>query len=88
MKKHRPENDQGMGVGRPRVKPAMRDMTNNTMATKKMIFAISIDNPAIAPKPRTPAINAMIKNVIAHPNMIKPSNARNDCSPNFKIVTI
>jgi hypothetical protein len=36
---------------------------------KNKILAIPIAVPAIPPKPNTPAINAMIKNVNAHPSM-------------------
>jgi hypothetical protein len=39
------------------------------MATKKMIFAISIAVPAIPPKPRMAATIATIRNVMAQPSM-------------------
>jgi hypothetical protein len=41
------------------------------MATKKMILAISIESPAIPPKPSTAAISAMTRKVKAHPNMLR-----------------
>jgi hypothetical protein len=47
------------------------------IATKKMIFAISMEIMAIPPKPRTPATNAMIRKVRAQPNMKKA--LRIDC---------
>lgn len=36
---------------------------------KNRILAIPADAPAIPPKPKTPAINAIIINVIVHRNM-------------------
>jgi hypothetical protein len=37
---------------------------------KKMILAISIEAPAMPPKPRTPAISAIIKNVTTQLSMV------------------
>jgi hypothetical protein len=62
-----------MGVERPRRNPKITEARNKMIATKKMIFAISMEMIAIPPKPRTPAINAMIRKVRAQPNMKKPS---------------
>jgi len=38
---------------RPRTNPTTAEIRNRMTATKKMILAISIDRPAIPPKPRT-----------------------------------
>ena len=46
---------------------------NKMIATVKMIFAISIEMTATPPKPKTPAINAMMRKVIAQPNMKRSS---------------
>lgn len=40
---------------------------------KKIVLAISIETPAMPPKPRTPAINAMTKKVTTQLNMIQTS---------------
>ncbi len=40
---------------------------------KKMILAISIDAPARPPKPRIPAISAIIRNVTTQLSMVKTS---------------
>src|SRR5262249_10156429 len=58
-----------MGDDRPRTSPTMAETRNSTTATTKMIFAISIDTPAIPPNPRTAAISATTRNVKAHPSM-------------------
>ncbi|KJD32880.1 hypothetical protein PK35_07835 [Tamlana nanhaiensis] len=50
--------------------PFKRDKTNNTKNIKKHILAIPADAPAIPPKPKTPAISAMITNVIVQRNII------------------
>src|SRR5260370_36862358 len=41
---------------------------------KKMILAISIEAPATAPKPKIPAINAMIRNGTTQPSMTRTSD--------------
>src|SRR4051794_10819833 len=43
-------------VDRPRKIPTTAEIRNRTTATKKMILAISIETPAMPPKPRTAAI--------------------------------
>jgi hypothetical protein len=46
---------------------------NKMIATVKMTFAISMEMIATPPKPKTPAINAMIRKVRAQPNMKRSS---------------
>jgi hypothetical protein len=46
-----------------------RDIANRTKNTKKHIFAKPTEAPAMPPKPNTPAINAITKNVIAKFNI-------------------
>jgi len=43
------------------------------MAMKKIALAISMDAPAMPPKPRIPAISATIKNVTTQLSMIRTS---------------
>jgi hypothetical protein len=50
--------------------PFNKESTNNTMNMKKHILAIPADAPAIPPKPSTPAIKAIITNVIVQRNII------------------
>src|SRR5436853_611162 len=50
-------------VDRPRKIPTTAEIRNRTTATKKMILAISIETPAMPPKPRTAAINATTRKV-------------------------
>ena len=59
-----------LGGERPRIRDTTAAIRNSTIATKKMIFAISIAVPAIPPKPNTAAISAMIRNVTAQLIMI------------------
>src|SRR5882757_10745100 len=47
------------------------EIRNSAIATKKMIFAISIDSPAIPPNPSTAAISATTRNVRAQPSMVR-----------------
>ena len=51
--------------------PTIAEIRNSTTATKKMIFAISIESPAIPPNPRTAAISATIRKVKAQPSMVR-----------------
>src|SRR5262245_48155782 len=60
---------QTAGGARPRAKPITAEIRNSRIATKKMIFAISMAVPAIPPKPSTAATSAMIKKVSAQPNI-------------------
>ena len=48
----------------------MRDNINNTINTKNNILAIPAEAPAIPPNPKTPAMIAIITNVIVHLNII------------------
>src|SRR5262249_28256872 len=50
-------------------------------AMKKIALAISTDAPAMPPKPRTPAISAMIRNVTTQLNMVLSSWARQRPDP-------
>ena len=45
------------------------EMMNRMMKTKKRIFAISIAVPARMPNPKTAAINAMMRKVMAQLNI-------------------
>jgi hypothetical protein len=54
---------------RPRTRPTTAEITNRITAMKKIALAISMEVPATPPKPRTPAINATIRNVTTQPNM-------------------
>src|SRR5712691_2344725 len=49
---------------RPRARPTTAEIRNSTTAMKKMVLAISTEAPAMPPKPRMPAISAMMS--IAH----------------------
>ena len=42
------------------------------MAMKKIALAISMETPAMPPKPRIPAINATIRNVTTQLSMTRP----------------
>src|SRR5438477_4695154 len=42
------------------------------MAMKKIALAISMETPAMPPKPKMPAISAMIKKVTTQPSMTRP----------------
>jgi phosphoribosylaminoimidazole carboxylase (NCAIR synthetase) len=55
----------GFGV----LRPVKNEMMKRTMKTKKMILAISIAVPARTPKPKTAAINAMTRKVMAQLSM-------------------
>jgi hypothetical protein len=48
-----------------RVRPRRSETMKSTRKTTKQTFAIVADVPAIPPKPRIPAINAMIRKVMA-----------------------
>ena len=50
--------------------PTTAETRNSTTAMKKMILAISIEAPAMPPKPRMPAISAMTRNVTTQPSMV------------------
>src|ERR1700722_8395102 len=50
--------------------PVTRLIRNNTMNTTNRTFATAAAVPATTANPITPAINAMMRNVIAQPNMI------------------
>ena len=52
---------------------------------KKMILAISIEAPAMPPKPRMPAINAMIKNVTTQLSMADLSTFRFESGATWSI---
>jgi len=54
-------------------KPITRETKNRTRKIPKRIFAIEADAAAIPVKPKTPAIKAMIKNVIVQDNIFTPS---------------
>ena len=56
-------------------------MMNSKRNTKNRTFAIVAAVPAMTPKPNTPAINAIIKNVNAQLNMIHPEVRRNGIVP-------
>src|SRR5712671_5141794 len=58
---------------RPRAKPTTAETRKSTTAIKKMTLAISIEAPAMPPKPKMPAISAMIKNVTTQLNMVLTS---------------
>lgn len=49
--------------------PLISDKRNNTINTMNKILAIPADVPAIPLKPKTPAIIAIITNVIVHFNI-------------------
>src|SRR5665213_1446141 len=57
---------------RPRASPTTAEIRNRMTAIKKMALAISIDAPAIPPKPRIPAISATTKKVTTQLNMTSP----------------
>jgi len=46
------------------------DIIKSTIKTKKHILAIPAEAPAIPPNPSTPAISAMIINVIVQRNIV------------------
>lgn len=50
--------------------PLINEITNNTKKTKNKILAIPVATPAIPVNPNTPAINAIIINVIDDRNII------------------
>src|SRR5262245_44474951 len=56
-------------VLRPRTRPNPAELRNRISAAKTSGFAAWFAPPAIPPTPSTAAINAMIRNVIAQPNM-------------------
>ena len=57
---------------RPRARPTTAETRNSTTAMKKMVLAISMEAPAMPPKPKMPAISAMIRNVTTQLNMTRP----------------
>ncbi|MHC2681770.1 acyl-CoA thioesterase FadM [Bradyrhizobium diazoefficiens] len=77
---HRPERGDALeALGayilvRPRARPTTAETRNSTTAMKKMILAISIEAPAMPPKPRIPAISAITRNVTTQPSMVKSSS--------------
>ena len=54
----------------PDAAPATNEMTKSTINTKNRIFAIPVAAPAIPVNPNSAAIIAIIKNVIAQPNIM------------------
>lgn len=58
--------------GRPRSAPAMAETIKSMRNTKKRILAIPAAAPAIPPNPRTPAMRAIMRKVIVHPNIDYP----------------
>jgi hypothetical protein len=54
---------------RPRARPTTAETRNSTTAIKKIALAISMDAPAMPPKPRMPAINAMTRKVTTQLSM-------------------
>src|SRR5216683_3499738 len=54
---------------RPRSRPTIAEIANKMIATKKTIFASSIETMARPPKPRNAAISAMRRKVTAQPSM-------------------
>ncbi len=70
-------NPRGYGsVERPRI----RLTKNSTIKTRNSTRAIQAAVPATTPKPRTPAINPMIKKISAQLSMLLSS--RTNCRPN------
>src|ERR1700719_2379418 len=53
----------------PRARPTTAETKNSTTAMKKIALAISMEAPAMPPKPRTPAMSAMIRKVTTQLNM-------------------
>lgn len=49
----------------------MRDSTKSTKKIKNKIFAIPADAPAIPPKPKNPAIKAIITKVMTQRNIFQ-----------------
>src|SRR3954451_23918063 len=70
---------QGTVGERPRTRPTMAEITNRTIATKKMILAISTAVPATPPNPSTAAISATTRKVSAQPSM-----RRTPCMDHFR----
>tara|TARA_R110002124_G_scaffold118742_3_gene276266 strand:+ start:440 stop:697 length:258 start_codon:yes stop_codon:yes gene_type:complete len=50
--------------------PVIKEITNKTINIKNTILAIPAAAPAIPPNPKTPAINAIITNMIVQRNII------------------
>ena len=67
---------------RPRASPTTAEIRNSTTAMKKMILAISIEAPAMPPKPKMPAINATTRNVTTQPSMTRPPFVLIGSTPN------
>ena len=64
------------------LRPSRKKTTHITRNTKNRTFAIPADAAAIPPNPKTAAISAIIRKVIAHPNIyISPPQARNRMAP-------
>src|ERR1700738_685769 len=57
---------------RPRARPTTAEIRNSTTAMKKMTLAISIEAPAMPPKPKMPAIRAMMRKVTTQLNITQP----------------
>ncbi len=52
------------------LRPKIRDTIKRIRKTTNSIFAIPAAVPAIPPKPKTAATNAMIRKITAHPNIV------------------
>ncbi len=63
------------------MRPRISEMRNSTMKIKNRIFAIPAAPAAIPPKPKTPAIIAMIKKITVHRNIIYSLGVNNSISP-------
>jgi hypothetical protein len=67
------------GTPLPR-QPKIKKITHITRNTKNKSFAIPADAAAMPPKPNTAAISAMIRKVIAQPNIVSPPLGMNRIS--------
>src|SRR5947209_12025921 len=68
--KRAPASHMGGGGAVPRNAPKSKDRIARTRNTKQKILAASYATPATMPKPKSPAIKAMIKNSTASLNMM------------------
>jgi hypothetical protein len=59
----------------------MKKITHITRNIKNKIFAIPAEAAAIPPNPSTAAINAIIRNVTAQPNIFSPPFFKNKFAP-------
>lgn len=65
--------------------PKTKKITHMSKNMKNRIFAIPAEAAAIPPKPSTAAINAIIKNVTAQPNIVSPPLAMNRMSRGSRV---